>query len=76
MNVHVLVPAAGSGSRIGGDTKKQYLEIGDRPVLVQTLSRLAAVAQVTAIHLIVPETDVSFVEPSWWIVTVWRKLVG
>ena len=60
MNVHVLVPAAGSGSRIGGDTKKQYLELGDRPVLVQTLSRLAAVAQVTAIHLIVPETDVSF----------------
>jgi 2-C-methyl-D-erythritol 4-phosphate cytidylyltransferase len=60
MNVHVLVPAAGSGSRIGGDTKKQYLELGDRPVLVQTLSRLAAVAQVTAIHLIVPETDVTF----------------
>lgn len=60
MNVHVLVPAAGSGSRIGGDTKKQYLELGDRPVLVQTLLRLAAVAQVTAIHLIVPETDVTF----------------
>lgn len=60
MNVHVLVPAAGRGSRIGGDTKKQYLELGDRPVLVQTLSRLAAVAQVTAIHLIVPEADVTF----------------
>ena len=60
MNVHVLVPAAGSGSRIGGDTKKQYLELGDRPVLVQTLSRLAAHAQITAIHLIVPEADVAF----------------
>lgn len=60
MNVHVLVPAAGSGSRIGGDTKKQYLELGDRPVLVQTLSRLAGHPQVTAIHLIVPEADVAF----------------
>ena len=60
MNVHVLVPAAGSGSRIGGDTKKQYLELGDRPVLVQTLSRLADHPQITAIHLIVPEPDVAF----------------
>jgi 2-C-methyl-D-erythritol 4-phosphate cytidylyltransferase len=60
MNVHVLVPAAGSGSRIGGDTRKQYLELGDQPVLVQTLSRLAAHPQITAIHLIVPEDDVAF----------------
>lgn len=60
MNVHVLVPAAGSGSRIGGDTKKQYLQLGDQPVLVQVLSRLAALPQITRIHLIVPEADVAF----------------
>lgn len=60
MNVHVLVPAAGSGSRIGGDTRKQYLELGDQPVLVQTLSRLATLPQITAIHLIVPEADVAY----------------
>jgi len=60
MNVHVLVPAAGSGSRIGGETKKQYLDLGEQPVLVQTLSRLAGLVQVTAIHLIVSEDDVAF----------------
>lgn len=60
MDVHVLVPAAGSGSRLGGDIRKQYLELGDRPVLVQTLVRLAAQPQVTAIHLIVPETDIAY----------------
>lgn len=60
MNVHVLVPAAGSGSRIGGDTRKQYLELGDQPVLVQTLLRLAAHPRITAIHLIVPAPDVAF----------------
>ena len=60
MNVHVLVPAAGSGSRIGGETKKQYLELGDQPVLVQTLLRLANLPQVTAIHLVVPEADVAY----------------
>lgn len=60
MNVHVLVPAAGSGSRIGGDTRKQYLELGDQPILVQTLARLATHSQITAIHLLVPEQDVAF----------------
>ena len=60
MNVHVLVPAAGSGSRVGGETKKQYLDLGEQPVLVQTLTRLASLHQVTAIHLIVPEDDVTF----------------
>ncbi len=60
MNVHVLVPAAGSGTRLGGDIRKQYLELGDRPVLVHTLARLALQPQVTAIHLIVPEEDVVF----------------
>jgi 2-C-methyl-D-erythritol 4-phosphate cytidylyltransferase len=60
MNVHVLVPAAGSGSRLDGDTRKQYLELGGQPVLVRTLVRLAALSQVTAIHLIVPEEDVAF----------------
>ncbi len=60
MNIHVLVPAAGSGSRVGGNTRKQYLELGDQPVLVQTLLRLAVHPQITAIHLIVPEPDVAF----------------
>jgi len=60
MDVHVLVPAAGSGSRIGGDTRKQYLELGDQPILVQTLLRLAEHPLITAIHLIVPEPDMAF----------------
>lgn len=60
MDVHVLVPAAGSGTRLGGDTRKQYLELGDRPVLVQTLTRLASQPQITFIHLIVPDGDVDY----------------
>lgn len=60
MRVHVLVPAAGSGRRIGGETKKQYLELGELPVLVQTLLRLGTQPQIEAIHLIVPEADLAF----------------
>jgi 2-C-methyl-D-erythritol 4-phosphate cytidylyltransferase len=36
------------------------LALDDQPVLVQTLSRLAAQPQITAIHLIVPEQDIAF----------------
>lgn len=60
MKVHVLVPAAGRGSRIGGETRKQYLDLGERPVLVHTLARLANHPQVSAIHLVVPSADVVF----------------
>jgi 2-C-methyl-D-erythritol 4-phosphate cytidylyltransferase len=60
MNVHVLVPAAGSGSRLGGDIRKQYLELGGQPVLVQTLTQLAAHPQIGFIHLIVPTGDVAY----------------
>jgi len=35
-DVAVLIPAAGSGSRLGG-RRKQFRELGGRPVLVQTL---------------------------------------
>lgn len=60
MSVHVLVPAAGAGRRIGATIKKQYLELGDRPILAHTLARLAGLAEVAAIHLIVPESEVDF----------------
>lgn len=60
MKAHVLVPAAGRGSRIGGDIRKQYLQLGGEPVLVQTLTRLAAQDGIAAIYLIVPEADIAY----------------
>ncbi len=60
MKVHVLVPAAGVGKRIGASISKQYLELGDRPILVHTLARLAAQPQVTAIHIVAPSADLRY----------------
>ena len=62
MNVHVLVPAAGSGKRFGATLSKQYLELGGRPILAQTLLRLATVPEVAQIHLIAPEAERAFCE--------------
>lgn len=37
-----VVPAAGRGSRVGGDRPKQYQPLAGRPLLLHTLERLAA----------------------------------
>ena len=60
MNVHVLVPAAGAGRRIGTRVKKQYLALGDRPLLAVTLQRLAGHPRVTSIQVIAPEPEQDF----------------
>lgn len=39
-SIHVIVPAAGSGSRMQSSTPKQYLSIAGDPVLSHTLKRL------------------------------------
>ena len=60
MAVHVLVPAAGAGRRIGAAINKQYLELGDRPILAHTLARLAALPEVTTIRVIVPAAECDY----------------
>lgn len=57
MAVHALIPAAGTGRRMGADGNKQYLELGDRPILAHTLARLAALECIDALHVIVPDAE-------------------
>lgn len=60
MNVIALIPAAGSGKRMGGDRSKQYLEIGGRPILVHTLQIFDRCEKVSEVCLIVPEDDCAY----------------
>lgn len=59
MSVVVLIPAAGTGSRMRAAVNKQYLTLGDRPLLAHTLSLFDRHPAVDRIHVIVPvdETD-------------------
>ncbi len=41
MAVALVIPAAGSGSRFGGERPKQFLDFGGRPVLARTLRAFA-----------------------------------
>ncbi len=56
-----IIPAGGSGQRMGGRSAKQYLRLNGLPILVHTLRRFQESAAVQIIVLVVPETDVEAV---------------
>jgi 2-C-methyl-D-erythritol 4-phosphate cytidylyltransferase len=53
----VLVVAAGKGSRMGTAESKQYLSLGDKPILVHTLLLFEGMKEVDSIVLVVSEGE-------------------
>lgn len=51
----VIVPAAGSGTRMGGVLPKQFIRLAGKPILAHTLSALSDLSLVSIIFLVVPE---------------------
>jgi 2-C-methyl-D-erythritol 4-phosphate cytidylyltransferase len=45
--IAAIVPAAGLGTRMGGDQPKQFLQLDGVPIIIFTLRRLAACAAIT-----------------------------
>ncbi|HEU4962505.1 MAG TPA: 2-C-methyl-D-erythritol 4-phosphate cytidylyltransferase [Bacilli bacterium] len=62
IQAELIVVAAGKGSRMGTDLKKQYLPLGGRPILVRTLQALAASAAVARIVIVASAEDLGFVQ--------------
>jgi 2-C-methyl-D-erythritol 4-phosphate cytidylyltransferase len=60
MSSHLLwcvVPAAGRGTRVGGDCPKQYLPLAGRPLIEHTLERLAAHPRIAGLLVVLGATD-------------------
>lgn len=55
-----VVPAAGFGTRIGGDTPKQYLKLGEHCVLQVTLNQLLRIPDVQGVVVVLAENDSSW----------------
>lgn len=58
MKTLAIIPAGGSGTRMGGDIPKQYLMLGGLPILVHTLMAFQQASLVDDIYLVLPEEDV------------------
>ncbi|MBK9616420.1 MAG: 2-C-methyl-D-erythritol 4-phosphate cytidylyltransferase [Uliginosibacterium sp.] len=59
-NVFAIIPAAGSGSRFGGDLPKQYLDLMGRPLIWHTLDALLKVQALTSVLVVLAPGD------AWW----------
>lgn len=62
MSVWAIVPAAGIGSRIGGDTPKQYLNLGNQIILERTLGQLSKVQKINSCVIALHEQDEHFIK--------------
>jgi 2-C-methyl-D-erythritol 4-phosphate cytidylyltransferase len=61
--VWAVVPAAGRGTRFGGETPKQYLVAGDRVLLAHTLEALLSHPVVAGVMVVVADGDTDW--PGW-----------
>ncbi|WP_430390396.1 2-C-methyl-D-erythritol 4-phosphate cytidylyltransferase [Dyella sp. 20L07] len=52
-----VVPAAGRGTRVGGDLPKQYLPLAERPLILHTLERLAAHPLIAGLMVVLGSND-------------------
>lgn len=60
-----LIPAAGSGSRMGADVPKQYLPLLGRPVLWHALSALCAHPAIARVIVVLSADDAGFASADW-----------
>ena len=59
MKTVVIIPAGGTGRRMGGEIPKQYLSLAGLPILVHTLRAFQHSPLVDEIFLVVPAGDVT-----------------
>jgi 2-C-methyl-D-erythritol 4-phosphate cytidylyltransferase len=58
-----VVPAAGRGTRVGGDVPKQYLPLAGQPLIAHTLQRLAGHPSIAGLLVTVSASDSLW--PGW-----------
>ncbi|MDD5241487.1 MAG: 2-C-methyl-D-erythritol 4-phosphate cytidylyltransferase [Sulfuricella sp.] len=56
-NYYALIPAAGSGSRMGGETPKQYLSVLGRPLIHYAIAALCACPQIVSVYVVLAPGD-------------------
>ncbi len=65
---YAIVPAAGSGSRFGGETPKQYQMLAGRPLIYHSLAALSRHARIERVWVVLSPED------KWWRQHDWTSL--
>jgi 2-C-methyl-D-erythritol 4-phosphate cytidylyltransferase len=58
----VIIPAAGSGKRMGSEIPKPFMKVGEKPILHHTVSRFLTVPEVVQIIIATSETYIPEIE--------------
>lgn len=64
-NFFALVPAAGSGFRMGASAAKQYLPVGGRPLIYYALRTLCALSTIRRVFVVLSAEDKVWGEHDW-----------
>ncbi|HKU69575.1 MAG TPA: 2-C-methyl-D-erythritol 4-phosphate cytidylyltransferase [Burkholderiales bacterium] len=62
---YALIPAAGSGTRVGAALPKQYLEVDDRPLLYYALRALTRHPRIEQVFVVLAPGDANFKRCDW-----------
>lgn len=62
---HALIPAAGSGSRMGHAVPKQYLELQGRPLLWHTVQVFERHPEIASTHVVIAPDDPVWTRYDW-----------
>ncbi len=60
-----VIPAAGTGSRMGGTLPKQYVEVGGRPLLYYAIARMCTHSAIDRVCVILAPDDRRFETCDW-----------
>jgi len=62
---YALVPAAGSGSRMGSELPKQYLPLAGQPMIYHALATLCSCDHITTVFVVLAPEDKQFHQYDW-----------
>ena len=62
---YAIIVAGGSGTRMGGDVPKQFLELGGKPVLFHSIEKFHAFDAEMTIIVVLPKDRIGY----------WQKLI-
>lgn len=64
-NFYALIPAAGSGSRMGDEMAKQYLPLAGRPMIYHALRRLWSSPRIRHVFVVLASGDEEWMRHDW-----------